>query len=169
MSPAIRTAEIADLEPLKALVESAYRGESARAGWSHEADLLGGERITRDDLSAMLAAPDQRVLVAEREGALIGCVAVHGPAQPGGPAYIGMLAVAPGGQAGGLGRHLLSAAEHCARDLFNARTAEMTVISVREPLIAYYQRRGYAVTGERRPFPNPAITHLEMVVLARAI
>lgn len=169
MTLPIRTAGPADLDSLKALVESAYRGESARAGWTHEAELLTGERIRRADLAAMLANPRQRILIVDGDHGAIGCVSISAPAVADGPAYIGMLAVLPGVQAGGLGRQLLTAAETCAREVFGARIAEMTVISEREQLIAYYQRRGYVLRDERRPFPDPAITHLEMVVLTRAI
>ena len=165
----LRTAGPPDLDTLKPLIESAYRGESARAGWSHEAELLTGERIRRSDLAAMLANPRQRILIADGEDSAIGCVSVSAPAADGEAAYISMLAVAPGLQAGGLGRQLLTAAETCAREVFGAQVAEMTVISQREPLIAYYQRRGYVLGDERRPFPDPAITHLDMVVLTRAI
>ena len=30
----------------------------------------------------------------------------------------------------------------------------MTVVHIRDTLIAWYERRGYALTGETRPFPH---------------
>ncbi|NBP08302.1 MAG: GNAT family N-acetyltransferase, partial [Gammaproteobacteria bacterium] len=41
---AVRVASIDDAAALAALVNSAYRGDGSRAGWTTEADLLGGQR-----------------------------------------------------------------------------------------------------------------------------
>lgn len=147
----IRFATDADLDALHALVHAAYRGDSARRGWTHEADLLDGQRTDRAALAASLADPQQRILVAERADGLIGCVniaAVHG-----GKAYLGMLSVDPAAQAGGIGRALIAAGERVAAELFGATAMEMTVIRQRHELIAWYERRGYRLTGEERPFP----------------
>lgn len=145
----------ADLPALHALIESAYRGDSARRGWSHEADLLGGQRTDLAALAGMLADPAQVVLVARDGDRLAGCVAIadHGA----GVAYIGLVTVDPSRQAGGLGRRLLAEAERHAITHFAANRADMTVISLRTELIGWYERRGYALTGETRPFPatNP--------------
>ena len=147
----IDTATDADLPALHALIESAYRGDSARAGWSHEADLLDGQRTDLATLGAMLADPAQAVLVARDGASLAGCVAVADRGNA--TAYIGLVTVDPSRQATGLGRLLLDAAERHAMLQFAAKRAEMTVISLRIELIAWYQRRGYALTGETRPFP----------------
>jgi GNAT superfamily N-acetyltransferase len=147
----IRFAGAADLGALRALVESAYRGDSARRGWTHEADLLGGQRTDEETLGAIIADPQQRILLAEREGALVGCVQLTTKGD--GTAYLGLLAVDPALQAGGIGARLIAACEAAARDEFGATRMEMTVIDGRSELIAYYQRKGYALTGERRPFP----------------
>lgn len=162
-----RLARTADLPALKHLVESAYRGEAARAGWTNEADLLEGERISAEDLAATVADPGNRVILAESQDALIGTVTITDRGQ--GVAYLGMLGVDPARQAGGLGRVLIAESEAVARRDFGARIMEMTVIANRPELIAYYERRGYALTGETRPFPDPGITHLGMVVLAKAL
>lgn len=146
---AITAATRTDIPALKALLESAYRGDSARAGWNHEADLLDDERITLAELEAMLADPAVTILTARDGGALIGCVAVtRKDARLG---YLGMLCVSPTLQSGGLGRKLLDAAEDHGRAIGLARM-EMTVIDSRDSLIAWYERRGYARTGETRPF-----------------
>lgn len=146
-----RPATPADLEPLHALVHAAYRGDSARRGWTHEADLLDGNRIDRDSLLAALSAPDQIVLVAEADAGLTGCVHVTDRGE--GLAYLGMLTVDPTLQARGTGRRLIAAAEAHAFRHFGARRMEMTVIVHRHELIAWYERRGYRRTGETRPFP----------------
>ncbi|WP_368039480.1 GNAT family N-acetyltransferase [Sphingomonas sp. ID1715] len=147
----IRPGTAADLEPLLALVHRAYRGDSARAGWTHEADLLGGQRTDRAALEAILADPAQRLLVAEEDGALIGCVQITDKGS--GTAYLGLLTVDPARQAGGLGRRLLDAAEVTAGEVFGSERMEMSVIRQRLELTDYYRRRGYLLTGEERPFP----------------
>ena len=165
----IRLARLDDVPAIRALVESAYRGDSARDGWTHEADLLDGARTSDAELAAVIANPAQCLLVAETHGALVGTVTVSeaGP----GLAYLGMLCVKPQGQAGGLGRRLVAAAETAARNAWRAQTIEMTVIGRRTELIAWYERRGYARTGEIRPFPHPSDhpVDLPMAVLARRI
>lgn len=170
----IRTAISADLPALLDLVQRAYRGDSARLGWTHEADLLDGQRTDAEALGAMLADPHQRVLVAEEDARLIGCVQVS--AQGDGAAYLGMLSVDPTLQARGLGKLLIDAAEGTALKVFDATSMEMTVIEQRAELIAYYERRGYARTGETRPFPLddprfglPRRRDLHFVVLAKSL
>jgi ribosomal protein S18 acetylase RimI-like enzyme len=147
----LETATADDLPALHALVESAYRGESARRGWSHEADLLDGQRTDLESLAAMLADPAQHLLVLRDNDLIRACVAVTDKGDE--LAYLGMLTVDPERQAAGLGKLILTAAEdHAAA--FGAARIEMTVIEQRGELIAWYERRGYALTGERRPFPH---------------
>ncbi len=146
---AIAPASPADAPALKALLESAYRGDSARVGWNHEADILDDERIGLDELHALLADPAVTILTARDSGALVGCVAVT--RKDARLAYLGMLCVRPDLQSAGLGRRLLDAAEDLARGEGIA-SMEMTVIDSRESLIAWYARRGYVPTGETRPF-----------------
>ena len=170
----LRTARLQDIRRLHALIESAYRGDSARLGWTHEADLLGGQRTDSDTLAAMLDDPSQHLLVEESGGALRACVAIT---QKGaGLVYIGMVTVAPSLQGAGLGKALLAAAEDHAAAHLEADRAEMTVIAQRPELIAWYERRGYRATGERRPFPlldprfgEPKRSDLEFVVLEKAL
>lgn len=164
----------ADLPDLHALIESAYRGESARAGWSHEADLLEGQRTDLDELEAALADASQHLLIFRDGGQIAACVSLTDRGE--GLAYLGLLTVSPGRQATGLGRVMLAAAEdHAAADL-GARRFEMTVIAQRGELIAWYERRGYARTGESRPFPFddprfgiPRRDDLEFVVLEKRL
>ena len=163
-----RTATLDDVAVLHALIERAYRGDSAKAGWTHEADLLFDDRTSAGELSALIADPRRAVLLALRDSAVVGCVQVAHAADD--LAYLGMLTVEPTLQAGGLGRGLLAAAEDEARRRFHARRIEMTVIRSRAELIAWYARRGYALTGEERPFPvSPPRPELAFVVLEKRL
>ncbi|MBK9034896.1 MAG: GNAT family N-acetyltransferase [Myxococcales bacterium] len=146
----LRSATLDDVDALVALVESAYRGDASRAGWTTEADLLGGRRTDATDLRACLERPHSRVLVADDDAGLIACAHVM---VDDGAGYFGMFAVAPGRQGGGLGGAVLAEAERLVRDDWHLPTMRMTVIDVRAELIAYYQRRGYVRTGVHRPFP----------------
>ena len=145
-----RDATEADLEALLALVTSAYRGDASRVGWTTEADLLDGERIDRDVLLADMRQPRSRVLLAERGDELLACAHV---AELGGGGYFGMFAVRPERQGGGLGKSVLAEAERVVREEWNLPVIRMTVIDVRDELIAWYQRRGYRRTGISKPFP----------------
>ena len=164
---AIRVATPDDLANVHPLIERAYRGLAARAGWSHEADLLDGERTDLATLSKIVEGPASRLLIAEEGDAMIGCV--HVADLGGNTAYIGMLAVEPALQAGGTGKRLLEAAERVARDVFEAKRVEMTVIDKREELIAYYRRRGYLPSGETRDFPIALDPPLTMAVLLKPL
>lgn len=157
-SLSITPATAADAPALKDLLEAAYRGDLARQGWNHEADILDDERITREELDALLTDPAVTILTARDGDRLIGCVAVTRKDDSLG--YLGMLCVVPTLQSAGLGRKLLDAAEDLAR-AEGIAAMEMTVIAGRDSLIAWYERRGYAFTGERRPFPvlrDPPVT-----------
>lgn len=148
--PRFRAATDADIPALVALVTSAYRGEGSRVGWTTEADLLDGERIDPEVLRADLLRPRSRVVLAERDGALVGCAHV---ADVDGDGYFGMFSVAPALQGAGLGDALLRECERIAADDWSLARMRMTVIDVRDTLIAWYERRGYVRTGIHKPFP----------------
>ncbi|TDD83415.1 GNAT family N-acetyltransferase [Actinomadura darangshiensis] len=145
-----RTATAADVPDLVTLIQSAYRGDSSRAGWTTEADLLGGQRTDAEAVAAAVDHAAGLMLVAEKDGALAACCQLE---NRDGHAYFGMFAVSPGRQGGGLGRQVLAEAERLARDEWAASEMHMTVISVRDDLIAWYVRRGYTRTGRTTPFP----------------
>ena len=145
-----RDATFADVPAIVGLVTSAYRGEASRIGWTTEADLLDGERIDPGVLRADIERPRSRVLLVERDGALVACAHV---AVEDGAGYFGMFAVRPDLQGAGLGNALLLEAERVVRDEWMLPALRMTVIDVREELIAWYERRGYRRTGIRKPFP----------------
>ena len=163
-----------DAEALTVLVNTAYRGEISRRGWTTEADLLGGQRIDDEGMLALIGAPRQAVLVLRARSGLFACVHVAEKAD--GVAYLGMLTVRPALQGSGIGRRMLSAAESYARHEWGSRKMEMTVIDRRVELLAWYERRGYQPTGEYRPFPYgderfgvPLTDALRMMVLSRSI
>jgi ribosomal protein S18 acetylase RimI-like enzyme len=174
MTLMFRRAGAPDVPGLVALIESAYRGESSRAGWTTEAHLLDGPRTDAEAVSAVVTADGSAMLVAEDGGELVGCCRLD--QRPGGEAYFGMFSVRPGQQGRGRGREILAEAERLARDEWGANTMVMTVLAQRLDLIAWYERRGYRPTGESQPFPygNPRFgipkrPDLSFVVLAKAL
>lgn len=170
----IRDAVPADVPALHALVESAYRGEASRAGWTTEADLLDGQRTDVEDLASILADPEQGLLTAWRGEDLIGCILIARRGE--GIGYFGMLSVSPTLQGGGVGRKLVGAAEAAMAERFGARRVRISVIPQRETLIGWYERLGYAATGETLPFPYgderfglPKRDDLSFIVMEKAI
>ena len=190
-----RTAGPPDVDAVVQLVESAYRGESSRAGWTTEADLLDGQRTDPEEVLALTRDPQTRLLLAEQANDLVGCVLVRaetagvgasasaGAARPASAdgahavvAHIGMFAVRPTLQSRGLGSALLVEAERIARAELAALRAEMTVIEQRLDLLPWYERRGYRRTGATEPFPYgnqrfglPRRPDLRFLVLAKPL
>lgn len=163
-------------EALVALVNSAYRGQGAQAGWTTEAGYIDGQRIDLESLRADLAASPQALILTARDdadGPILGCVWLE-------PAkaqvwYLGMLTIRPDLQDRQLGRTLLAAGEAYARER-GATRMQMTVVHIRDTLIAWYERRGYTLTGETRPFPHgddrfgkPLRKDLSFVVMEKAL
>ncbi|MCS4280616.1 GNAT family N-acetyltransferase [Stenotrophomonas rhizophila] len=145
-----RAATLADIPALVTLVTSAYRGDASRAGWTTEADILDGARIDPQGLQADIERPRSTILLAERDGQLLACAHV---ADDQGKGYFGMFSVDPTQQGGGIGKQVMLAAEaHAARE-WGVPVMQMTVIDIREELIAFYERRGYQRTGIKKPFP----------------
>jgi ribosomal protein S18 acetylase RimI-like enzyme len=159
----IRDAVDAETPQVAALVESAYRGEPSRAGWTTEADLLDGPRTSAAEISTLLTIPGSRILVAlDGTGELVGCC--HLALQAGTNAYFGMFAVSPTRQSAGIGRTLLDEAERIAA-VSGAGSLHLTVLEQRTDIIAWYERRGYAPTGTGRPFPDSATSHARVAGL----
>ncbi len=134
------------------LVQSAYRGEGSREGWTTEADLLDGQRTDADMIAASLADPDAHLLVADLDGGVVGCCELRRPSATD-RASLGLFAVRPGLQGAGLGRRVLDEGERIVRDEWGRRRLRLEVIELRSELIAWYRRRGYEATGETVPFP----------------
>jgi GNAT superfamily N-acetyltransferase len=145
-----RVATAADAAPLAAFVNSAYRGDSSKAGWTTEADLLGGQRIDSEQITEAIAASGNVILLHEEDHWITGCVHLQ---RTGEECYLGMLTVRPTMQGTGFGRQLLEAAERWAIEQWSSRSMHMTVLVQRPELIAWYERRGYRRTQERKAFP----------------
>lgn len=147
-------------------------------GWTSEVGMVAGPRITVEALQEDLAASDDvSILALLDDTGLLACVRVQHIDRDGETpiCYIGMLAVRPGAQDAGLGRTVLRHAEAEGR-LAGARAARLTVVSVRDSLIAWYERQGYRRTGGTERFPydearfgTPLRSDLEFVVLEKAL
>lgn len=145
-----RDATDTDVDALVALIESAYRGDSSRAGWTTEADILDGQRTDPEGVLEVIKSPDSRLLTVEQHGRIVACCQLE---HRGDHAYFGMFAVSPTLQGAGLGKVVMTEAERQARETWGVTEMRMTVISVRDDLIAWYERRGYRRTGKMSPFP----------------
>jgi len=170
----LREALIQDVEKLVELVNSAYRGEFSKQGWTTEADLLGGQRTDRDSLVEQMTQPNSVILIHETSHQILACVFLQKKNHT--SAYLGMFTVHPSLQGKGLGREVLEAAENYCRAQWKLQKIEMTVIRQRLELISWYERRGYQRTGKTHPFPYgderfgiPKRDDLIMEVLAKSI
>ncbi|MFI4970043.1 MAG: GNAT family N-acetyltransferase [Lysobacterales bacterium] len=152
---AFRAATPADVDAIVVLVESAYRGDASRQGWTTEADLLDGRRTDAAGVAGLIGKADGIVLLAESGVRMLACAHVERMpvGERGAAAYFGMFSVRPGLQGGGLGSAVLAEAERIARADWRCAEMQMTVISIRDDLIAWYERRGYRRTGIYKPFP----------------
>ncbi len=174
-------AKPSDISDLVHLVNSAYRGESSRAGWTTEADLLGGQRIDAEGLMQVLTQ-SQKVILCLRSRLigetgstqLLACVELTSLDES--AVLLGMLSVAPEHQNQGFGAKLISHAESFALETFGASVMAMKVISVRSELIAYYERKGYVVQQKYEPFPYgnerfgiPKRNDLQFVLLEKTL
>lgn len=166
-----RTAHSNDIPTLVHLINSAYRGESSRAGWTTEADLLEGRRIDEAGLLHLLNDPDSLLLIAQSGDTVLASIHAHRQESS---VHFGLFAVQPTLQAGGIGKGLLGYAESQAFKQWGVKTAVMEVITRRSELIAYYERRGYRQSGERIAFPESELWSLsagslELAVLEKEI
>jgi GNAT superfamily N-acetyltransferase len=154
-------------------VNSAYRGDSSKAGWTTEADLLDGQRTDANEIKKKIEGKNTYILKALDNGALVGsCELVSDPEAS--ELYFGMFTIKPTAQNRGLGKEFLKHVEKLALD-WKLKTIKMTVITVRKELIEYYVRRGFHVTNKMIPFPTeahfglPKVKNLEMVYLVKDI
>lgn len=167
----LTTATDADLPEAAALINASYRGESSRQGWTNEADYIDGERTSVEALRTDLRENPGARLYLLRDGPaqpLLGCVWLepHGD----GVWYLGLLTVRPDMQARQLGRAIIAEAEAVVKRS-RGRAVRLTVVQLRGALIAWYQRRGYVLTGETLPFPygDPPRDDLHFVVLEKRL
>lgn len=164
----IEKATLLDVNEINILVNKAYRGESSKKGWTTEADLLDGLRIDEDTLAAYINDEDAAVLKHSNGERITGCIYLKVNKNK---LYICMLTVEPELQNTGIGNILLKEADKYA-DKVKCDTLWMTVISARKELIEYYERKGFKLTGEIRPFPeNPTFgikkKPIELIVMEK--
>lgn len=172
-----RAATVADAAAIVALVESAYRGDVSKQGWTTEADFLEGQRTDPDSVAELVSRDHSRVLLAFRDEQLVCCCHIERLQQDGkNVGYFGMFAVDPTLQGGGVGKQVLAEAERVAREEWQCSEMQMTVITIRDSLIAWYERRGYVRTGVLKPFPYgderfglPKRDDLEFEILAKPL
>jgi ribosomal protein S18 acetylase RimI-like enzyme len=148
LNPAVE----ADYPAIIDLVNLAFRGTGPSASWNIE-NFIEGQRLNESLLREDLAAKPQAHLLTYRDdpdGPLLGTVLLD--PQSDGVWYLGLLTVRPDLQKRKLGRTLLAAAEDFAKQR-GAHRIQMTVVNVRDILIAWYERRGYTLTDQTRPFP----------------
>lgn len=165
-------AEKQDAGQIAALVNSAYRGESSKQGWTTEADLLAGRRIDTEEILRLISSDDSMLLLCKAGAELIGSVHLQKQA---GQVCLGMLAVSPPLQGRGIGKQLLEAAELAAQQTWAVNKSVMSVISCRHELIAFYGRRGYRRTGASKAFPvnpelwTPKVADLRLEILEKVL
>jgi ribosomal protein S18 acetylase RimI-like enzyme len=172
----IEQAVEADFPAIIEVVNAAYRGTGAVESWNIESGILEGTRLTDSLLRGDLAAKPEAHLLVHRDaagGAILGTVWLE-PAEDG-AWYLGLFTVRPALQNRQIGRAFLSAAEDFAKE-HGAQRIKMSVLSVRETLIAWYERRGYQRTGKMEPFPygddrfgKPLRDDLEFAVLEKVL
>lgn len=148
----IEKATLADVSSLVQLINSAYRGEDSKQGWTTEADLISGLRTDKFHLMEIITDPTTTFLkYLDETSCIIGCMRLQKQDEK---MYLGMLTVSPMLQGKGVGKKLLQAADEYARNQ-SCQAIFMTVFSIRTELIAWYERHGYRKTGEVIPFqPN---------------
>ena len=168
----IEIAQPKDILALVSLMDNAYRGEGSKQGWTSEADLFIGNKRTDEETVTRLMNRTGSVFFKHTNGTgfIDGCVFLH---KKDSKLYLGMFSVAPFAQGKGIGKKLLNAADEYA-SLQNCSTIYMTVITVREELISWYERNGYQKTGKVLPFPvderfGIPTRPLEMIVLEKQV
>lgn len=161
-----------DAEQMTTLINSAYRGECSRKGWTTEANLLEGRRTDIEEILALCADDNSMFILCKTGSELQGSVHLQNTDEG---VHIGMLAVSPTLQGRGIGKALLQAAEIAAQQTWSVNRFVMSVISCRQELIAFYERRGYRRTGINKVFPvnpslwTPKVLDLQLVVLEKTL
>lgn len=134
---------------ITSLINSVYRGENAKKGWTTEAEILGGIRITEEKVAEYINTKDNVILLAVNDKKIIGCVHLE---KVGNFCWLGMLSVDVNYQTYGLGKILIERSESFVKEKYGCGEMKMKVIGVRKELLEYYFRRGYKLTGEREDF-----------------
>jgi len=167
-----RIANEADVAALVPVINAAYRGDQSREGWTTEADLIAGDRVTAAEVTALIGRSDTVILLCLLDELIVGTVELR---RQGFEAYLGMFVVNPRLQTKGIGKKLLAAAEEYVRSQWSSTSIALSVISVRDELIEFYERRGYKRTGVFEDFPEqlgqstPIVAGLQFEQLSKSL
>ncbi|PWT96641.1 MAG: GNAT family N-acetyltransferase [Bacteroidetes bacterium] len=168
----IEKAVTSDIPELLKLINSAYRGEDSRAGWTTEAGfLISDARIDAPSLEQMMKEKDAAIMkFVDDQNRISGCVYLQ---KQNSKLYLGLLAVSPILQGAGIGKKLLKVADDRGREL-ECDSIKLKVISIRKELIDWYERHGFNKTGELQPFPHDdnfglATMELQLLVMERKL
>ena len=164
-------AGLPDIPRLAALIEKAYRGPESAKGWTTESKFLTGPRSSPEEIGDLIGDPNSRFVMALKGDVLVACALLKKESEG---AYFGMFAIDPAHQGGGLGKAMMAQCEDMARHLWAAKSLRLAVISLRAELIGWYERRGFARTGAREPFPFDTATgalrtDFDLVVLSKPL
>ncbi len=146
----IRTADTSDAKAITQLVNEAYRPELGAQGWTHESNLVSGDRTNAGQVIEAILKKDSAILLGLKDSDIVACVHIE---KVGNSCHIGMLAVQPNLQAAGIGKAMLAQSEYYASVNFGAEKFIMFVVSARPELISFYLRCGYRKTGEVMDYP----------------
>lgn len=166
-------AQPSDAAAINTLVNSAYRGESSRKGWTTEADMLDGIRTDSDQLKEIIDRKNSVMLVAVNGDDFCGCVHLEKKSFT---CHLGMLTVSPTLQNFGLGKEILAASENFAKNEWDCDEINIHVISARKELISWYERRGFELTGDEKLFPMndpkfgiPKVAEIKFLVMKKSL
>lgn len=168
----ISTAGIKDAKELNTLINSAYRGEESKKGWTSEAEILGGIRMEETELRSMLEAGAGTIIKYNRGEEILATVYLELKTPT---LYLGMFAVSPLSQGMGIGKELLNFAELFATD-HGCDRITLTVISMRLELIEWYKRHGYESTGHSIAFEDiegrfgdPKMDNIDLIEMVKML
>lgn len=165
-----RIANKSDIEAIVKLVNMAYRPESGVSGWTHESDLVSGNRTNDSQIMEIMSKPDSVILISLKTSEIVACVHIE---KIGKNSHIGMLAVSPALQGVGTGKQMLTHAEMYASVNFGSEKFIIVVVSSRIELISFYLRRNYQKTGILKEYPlsagvgTPKLANLKIEVLEK--
>ena len=144
-------AEITDASAIAELLNSAYRGDSSRLGWTSEADLIDGLRTTTAEVAQIIRREDAFILVGVLKDQIVATICCERHENT---AKLGMIAVKPSLQNKGYGKEMIQAAEAITLREWRVAGFFMSVITIRTELIAFYERLGFERTGNLNDFPT---------------
>jgi ribosomal protein S18 acetylase RimI-like enzyme len=153
-----RDATIGDINDLYRIIQAAYRTNN---GWTNEAKLVSGERVTKDELRAIIQKGHDPLIVAVDDGKVVGCISaeashLHPSLQlPDYSALIGLFSVDPELQSRGIGRLLFNACIDHVKTTWKCKYAVLWVIETRSDLLKWYEKMGFKFTGDLRDFVMP--------------